>query len=503
MTIPLHRVRAYEELEGAQGREVFFRSHRYRAADLEPLVAHLDVRRSAGDEPVRCALVDVSQSGAAFEWTATPPLAAGEALAELTVAFDEHVAYRGEARVGSVRDNSGATVVGVSFADQLIDIDEILQLRTIRSWNGRDGRGLSADTRPWSVPGYAEFKSMVADLALYFEDAEKQMEDLEAQLAWHVVQGEQPGPARAALIERVKTDFTSVVIREGEKIDAVLRTVPKAHWKILQEFSLRQVDRFFMQSPWMHRARHKPFGYPGDYEVMRFIYERHFEGPTLFAKAIGYSTIQMKTAQAVIFRKDLVKRKLLEFLRSRSGMGRPVRVLSVAAGPAQELYDLFSEESELPCEIEIVLFDQDKGALSYAFRRLKPLVEQKFAGRVHLLYLHESIKRLLKDAEMFSVFGKFDVVFSAGLFDYLQAPTAAVLIRNLFARLCEGGELYVGNMQPGNPGRWMMEHHLDWHLIYRTRPELMEVGHRGAPEATLRLLEEETGVNPFIQLVKG
>jgi extracellular factor (EF) 3-hydroxypalmitic acid methyl ester biosynthesis protein len=184
-------------------------------------------------------------------------------------------------------------------------------------------------------------------------------------------------------------------------------------------------------------------------------------------------------------------------------MGRPVRVLSVAAGPAQELYDLLAESDDLPCEMEIVLFDQDKGALSYAFRRLKPLAEQKFPGRVHLLYLNESIKRLLKDADMFTAFGRFDFVFSCGLFDYLQTATAAVLTRNLFARLAEGGELYVGNMQPGNPSRWIMEHHLDWNLLYRTRPELLEVGHRGAPEATIRMLEEETGVNPFIQLVRA
>ena len=253
----------------------------------------------------------------------------------------------------------------------------------------------------------------------------------------------------------------------------------------------------------MARARSKPFGYPGDYEVMRFFYERNFAGPTLFAKSVGYSTIQTKAAQAVICRKNLIKWRLRAYLEARVGTTRPVRVLSLAAGPAQELYDLFNELDALPCNLEIVLFDQDKGALSYAFRRLKPLVELKFPGRVHLLYLHESIKRLLKDADMFRPFGQFEFIFSCGLFDYLQSPTSTVLIRNLFPRLADGGELYVGNMQPGNPSRWIMEHHLDWHLVYRTRPELLDLGARAAPTAAIRLLEEETGVNPFIQLTRG
>ena len=54
MTVALKRIRTYEELDGAQGREVFFRPHRYRAQDLEPLTANVYVR--IGEDPaVRCA----------------------------------------------------------------------------------------------------------------------------------------------------------------------------------------------------------------------------------------------------------------------------------------------------------------------------------------------------------------------------------------------------------------------------------------------------------------
>jgi hypothetical protein len=418
------------------------------------------------------------------------------------VRFDEHVAYRGEARVSSARDHDGTQVVGVSFTDLLLDIDELQQLRIIKSWMGRDGLGLSLERKAWRVPGYERFKALVADLALYFQESEQKMAELEAELAWHVVQNESASPARKALIERVRQDFSSHVISASVEVDAVLRTVPPAHAKSLQQYSIKMIDKYLMQAPWMQRARLKPFGYPGDYEVMRFFYERNFEGPTLFAKAIGYTTILMKPAQAVVFRKNLIKRQLRAMIKMRAGVERPLRVLSVAAGPAQELYDLFDELDTLPGALEVVLFDQDKGALGYAYRRLKPLVEEKFPGQVSLLYLHESIKRLLRDAEMFTSFGQFDLIFSCGLYDYLQLPTAVVLTRNLFARLARAGELYIGNMQPDNPGRWLMEQHLDWHLIYRTRAELQKMGESAAPAARIQLLDEETGVNPFIVLTK-
>jgi len=58
----------------------------------------------------------------------------------------------------------------------------------------------------------------------------------------------------------------------------------------------------------------------------------------------------------------------------------------------------------------------------------------------------------------------------------------------------------VANMVPENPSRWYMEHHLDWHLLYRTRAELMEMAASAAPGARLQLLEEESGVNPFVEI---
>src|SRR3954451_20458447 len=94
----LHRVRNYEELDGAQGREVFFRPQRYRAADLAPLKGEVTVADR------RCQLLDVSQNGVAVEWPDRLPVALDDQIPRVTVRFDSFVAYDGVARVGSVRE---------------------------------------------------------------------------------------------------------------------------------------------------------------------------------------------------------------------------------------------------------------------------------------------------------------------------------------------------------------------------------------------------------------
>jgi cyclopropane fatty-acyl-phospholipid synthase-like methyltransferase len=118
-----------------------------------------------------------------------------------------------------------------------------------------------------------------------------------------------------------------------------------------------------------------------------------------------------------------------------------------------------------------------------------------------MLFLHDSIKRLLRDADLFAPFGGFDLVYSCGLFDYLQQRTAVVLTRRLAAVTQPGGQLLVANMVD-HRGRVMQEIHLDWHLIYRTREEMLAIGHSAVPDAQVRILEEESGVNPFFELVR-
>ncbi|HXL40251.1 MAG TPA: hypothetical protein VN928_06830, partial [Myxococcales bacterium] len=121
-------------------------------------------------------------------------------------------------------------------------------------------------------------------------------------------------------------------------------------------------------------------------------------------------------------------------------------------------------------------------------------------GRVKIVYLHDSIKRLLRDANLFAPFGAFDLIYSVGLFDYLRHSTAVGLARNLVARLAPGGRALIANMVPESPSRWYLEYHLDWFLNYRTRDQLLELAERAAPGARLNLLEEESGVNPFVEI---
>jgi extracellular factor (EF) 3-hydroxypalmitic acid methyl ester biosynthesis protein len=100
---------------------------------------------------------------------------------------------------------------------------------------------------------------------------------------------------------------------------------------------------------------------------------------------------------------------------------------------------------------------------------------------------------------------QFDLVYSTGLFDYLNVATGRRLVRTLFDMLKPGGQLVVANFMPGIRDIGFMEAFMDWRLIYRTRHDMADLT-ADIEEAELRymtLFTEENRNIIFLRLVKN
>ena len=58
---------------------------------------------------------------------------------------------------------------------------------------------------------------------------------------------------------------------------------------------------------------------------------------------------------------------------------------------------------------------------------------------------------------IFNGFGPFDMVICSGLFDYLRQPIAVKLTSHMHSYSKVDGTVYIGNMVPSNPSRWIMD----------------------------------------------
>ncbi|OPZ60157.1 MAG: hypothetical protein BWY87_00623 [Deltaproteobacteria bacterium ADurb.Bin510] len=175
----------------------------------------------------------------------------------------------------------------------------------------------------------------------------------------------------------------------------------------------------------------------------------------------------------------------------------------MACGPCLEMYDMLSEIKghKLPAKLEVIAMDQDRLALENARTRLEALLKER--EDVCFSFQEDNIKRLIvgKDKDR-DIYNEADLVYTAGLFDYLSFRAANRLIHKLYSFLKPGGLLVVGNFGTFNPQRFIMEYGSEWYLIHRSAEEIKEMA-QGLPEnAKITVEKEPEGVNLFLNVRK-
>lgn len=230
------------------------------------------------------------------------------------------------------------------------------------------------------------------------------------------------------------------------------------------EHPLREVIH---QDPMMRRSFEKPRGYAGDAVLIDYIYRVHqAAGPGLGREIYDYATSARPASLGVQHRRRVIARAI-DALASRPPGQR--RVFSVAAGHFREghLSRAF-RKGELD---EVVALDADAKSLA--------VIHDTFpSGAVRTV--EASVTTLLRARERRG----FDLVYSAGLYDYLEGRFATRLTRALFERVRAGGKLLLCNFVPQVFDAGFMETYMGWDLTYRTPDQLAALSSE-IPEAEI------------------
>ncbi len=297
----------------------------------------------------------------------------------------------------------------------------------------------------------------------------------------------------------------------------------KSHRQYIRE------SRYFeavQESPFYFRIINKPNGYAGDAQMMDFIYRNQFEGKTPFGMFLHKHAVSTKACQAVRNRKLYLTQ---EIFKVNGG-----NILSVAAGPAQEireLLDVYRDDNS-----NFLALDHDMETLkTYDVSDREPRFKYALANAFQIIegnYLTARPRKFMeqfcsprKDFQgfrfVFSPFKyemkylqkeSFDLVYSSGLYDYIKtfplddSKGTVALTKNLFDLLKPGGTLVVGNFSQGNPPdlKFVMEYVYHWFLFHRDEQDMLEFA-RAIPEETIediQIVRESLGINYFLKIEK-
>jgi extracellular factor (EF) 3-hydroxypalmitic acid methyl ester biosynthesis protein len=229
--------------------------------------------------------------------------------------------------------------------------------------------------------------------------------------------------------------------------------------------------------------------------MMNLIYRSENVGKTLFARCLQRYYINEPAAQAVRNRADYLAGKITRLVAERSKTPKPIRILSVACGPAMEWQKLIPV---LPdgVQIEVDLLDQDQQALLSTQRQIKRLLAH-YPKTIKFHFLNKAIKNIIIRGMEYK---NYDLVYSSGLFDYLSDSTSAMAGASLYRSVNPGGKLIIGNFNVGNPNQLLMDYALDWPLIYRSKDDLYSLFKN--LEGSILIESEPLGINLFCVITK-
>lgn len=220
---------------------------------------------------------------------------------------------------------------------------------------------------------------------------------------------------------------------------------------------LRKWRYFLAVDPYTRWGLVKPRGYAGDATLMDFAYghpsiqdEVRHAGP-VGAAIYEYTSGAPQSASARL-RIELIATEITRLARNG-----PMRVASYACGHARELEQLSATTA---AQIELFMaLDADERSLAEARRSAGAMAFEGHRCNV--------IKQDL------SALQPCTLVYSLGLFDYLNDEHAVQVILKMLAQTAPGGTLLLANLAPTAANLGYCEAIMDWWMIPRSEADLL------------------------------
>lgn len=452
------------------------------------------------DITIRGTALRLSRQTVVFEiYAPSTILMLAEMLNDFTIVVQDRTVYFGRAVVRSLITTGSTEVCEAELSDGWTDIDVLIGLTERNRLAGE----VQAHLQQWQKQYRVD-----SDLKLHVSDLQTFLMELRSWTG-QVELGVRAAPTgdRGDLECQVTCEIAdgAVPYLNGlfDKFEQLFERVEEPARALHRDFVRRQLHPLVLCAPFAYRTFCKPLGYAGDYEMVNMIWRNSPEGGSLYAKVLNTWFLRQPPAVAHRNRLQYLIEKLIEESTRARLEGRIARILSVGCGPGIEV-GRFLEQQPVSDHAQFALLDFNEETLQHASAVLEQ-TRLRNHRRTTLTFLKRSVYQLLKEsgrAVERSPQHRYDVVYCAGLFDYLVDSVCQRLMQIFHGWLAPGGLLILTNVDPSNPRRHTMETLLDWPLRYRRAGDLSRLLGRELPAQESVTRADLSGVNLFMEVRK-
>lgn len=300
--------------------------------------------------------------------------------------------------------------------------------------------------------------SELADKALYDETLKSENSQLamfKGQLAiiLEIADSEfkRKVPAEA-IVSRLASHLHQLRVQSGSTIWKELIPIAQAH----------SVQEYLLQDPFTQWSFQKPLGYSGDATLLDIAYkhpnvDKIISSASSLGREIYAYTSDADSSVACRERLEI----LAKYVDEASAKHADAEILSVACGHMRE--------SELAKALDTgglkrwVALDQDPQSIAMVAQTCPADIVKPLQGSVSGL-LRRSYK-----------LGSFDLIYAAGLYDYLTKPLGVKLLKRCWEMVKPGGVLLFANFSDEIKTDGYMESFMDWPLILRNESGMRDI----------------------------
>jgi extracellular factor (EF) 3-hydroxypalmitic acid methyl ester biosynthesis protein len=466
----------YEQLSGAEGRRIFYRSKRFSAKSLfNGLLPITEI----GNVPHR--LTDLSISGlAAINRSEKAELTVGEEV-PVDLRINNLSLHHGTGKIVRAEPTFAGTKIALNFVDGYLDIPALLAKHREQSLRQQLNEEFEISNETLD-PAY---RLLCMDF-LHTQRQYKAMLQSWIENNPNAQNDEALVDEMVALCEEHFKEKWRGFQREANRLMEKASSNPGA-LETMKRFTESVVTPDLMDGPIWRRSYEKPLGYPGDHVVMNYVYSWKDEGETIagkFAHRLGLDALEC-VATRMTMMQNIMAREI-----NAKKSDEEVRIANLACGTAQEIVNILKQPS-LDKRVTFSLVDQDEKALAHAYEHAYPF-SVRHGGKTSIQCFHSSFTELMKGGALTNHLPQQDVIYSVGLFDYLRAKRASSLVRSLYQYVRPGGLLVIGNLKRSiDSGVWAGEMICDWTMFYRTEQEMRDMA-EGIQYETLEVLTDKT-----------
>ena len=448
---------------------------------------------------VRATPLRITRDVVAFElYNPYSILQLSEVLKEFRIIVNDQLIYSGRATVSSLVNTGSMLVCEATLDEAWLEVDLFALVTEPKKLHTDFCHFLTEWERINVI--LPQYKVVLADMQNYFIDLKRWLEQVEL------------GIRSSPSTDRVKTELKVVhelaptilptIDSLFTRFEEIADEVPEDLLPFHRTYAKRQLHPQVLCAPFAYRTYQKPLGYAGDYEMVNMILRDPLEGSSLFSKIVNSWFLSQRPAQAHRNRiAYLTKMIVKETRRVVCSGGQPARIFNLGCGPAGEVQN-FLVLDEICNNTSFVLLDFNDETLQHAKEVLED-IKGRLSRQTKIEVVKKSVHQVLKEEIKPGLCQEsFDLIYCAGVFDYLSDRICKRLMDIFYGMLEPGGLLVATNIDASNPSRYGMEYLLDWHLIHRNSMQLRALVPDQAASESVTLRSDETGVNIYIEVRK-